>query len=57
LLQSTNNDDINLLEKLVKNHTLYVKLFKDILKPKHHFMIHYSHIMKFVEPSYMDNAF
>lgn len=40
VLQSTiNNDDINLLEKLVENHhILYVKLFKDTLKPKHHFM-------------------
>jgi len=52
VLQFTiNNDDINLLEKLVENHhVLYVKLFKDTLKPKHYFMIHYAHIMKFVGP-------
>lgn len=52
VLQSTiNNDDINLFEKLVENHhILYVKLFKDTLKPKHHFMVHYAHNMKIVGP-------
>ncbi|XP_055842787.1 uncharacterized protein LOC129909740 [Episyrphus balteatus] len=36
------NDMIDHLAELIRQHHLdYVKLFKDTLKPKHHFMVHY----------------
>ncbi|XP_066590791.1 uncharacterized protein [Prorops nasuta] len=51
-LQSTiSESDITLIDKLItQHHILYVKLFKETLKPKHHNMLHYAHIMKTVGP-------
>lgn len=41
----------NLLEFLVaEHHKLYLRLFKDRLKPKHHFMVHYVTIMRMSGP-------
>ncbi|XP_033231553.1 uncharacterized protein LOC117182573, partial [Belonocnema kinseyi] len=40
-----------LLDKLVaEHHQLYIKLFKDTLKPKHHNMVHYGRIMSMSGP-------
>lgn len=39
------------LEILIQqHHELYVQLFKDHLKPKHHFMIHYPQVIRKVGP-------
>lgn len=35
---------------IAEHHIEYVNLFKDNLKPKHHFMIHYPHIMRKLGP-------
>lgn len=46
-----NDKLINLLELLIeKHHKLYLKLSKSTLKPKYHFMVHYSSIMRQVGP-------
>jgi len=40
-------DLIACLKRLIKKHNLdYVTLFKDTLKPKHHFLTHYSSIIQ-----------
>lgn len=42
---------VSLLEFLVaEHHKMYLKLFKDRLKPKHHFMVHYGTIMRMSGP-------
>lgn len=39
------------LDALVtEHHQLYLYLFKDTLKPKHHFLLHYARVMKSVSP-------
>lgn len=39
--------DSHYLETLIKeHHELYLKLFKQTLKPKHHFMVHYGRIIR-----------
>lgn len=41
----------DLLENLIdEHHTLYIDLFGETLKPKHHLMLHYPRIMKTVGP-------
>lgn len=51
LKPSIYDNDIELIGKLVKDHhTLYIKLFGNTLKPKHHFMLHYSFIMRIIGP-------
>lgn len=40
-----------LLQTLInEHHILYIELFGETLKPKHHFMVHYPTIMKIVGP-------
>lgn len=40
-----------MLESLIyEHHQSYLTLFRDTLKPKHHFMVHYPHIIKQVGP-------
>lgn len=64
LLSSFNEESLHQLEILVKAHNeMYVKLFSDTLKPKHHFLTHYARIVKdqgkFYQPivrSKYDNA-
>lgn len=47
LLSSFNEESLNQLQILVKDHNeMYVKLFSDTLKPKHHFLTHYARIVK-----------
>lgn len=47
LLRTIDGNIINQLECLIEEHHIqYMRLFKDTLKPKHHFMIHYPHIMR-----------
>lgn len=42
---------VSLLEFLVaEHHKMYLKLFNDRLKPKHHFMVHYGTIMRMSGP-------
>ncbi|KAL6420225.1 hypothetical protein ACFW04_014596 [Cataglyphis niger] len=42
---------IEYLDALVtEHHELYLYLFKDTLKPKHHFFLHYARVMKSVGP-------
>lgn len=49
--RSVNENLICHLESLIVAHNIdYVKLFKDNLKPKHHFMIHYAHVMRQLGP-------
>jgi hypothetical protein len=51
LVQSTHNGELLLLQALIaEHHELYVSLFDDLLKPKHHFMIHYVSAIKSVGP-------
>lgn len=35
-----------LLTTLIKDHTLYMELFSQPLKPKHHYVVHYPKIIK-----------
>lgn len=51
-LQTTmSNEDIKTLSNLIKqHHILYVKLFSNTLKPKHHHMVHYPRIMENTGP-------
>lgn len=47
MAQEVTVKNINLLKALTsKHHKLYIKLFNDTLKPKHHFLLHYPHIMQ-----------
>lgn len=49
--RSFSEESICRLESLIAEHHIeYVNLFKDNLKPKHHFMIHYPHIMRKLGP-------
>lgn len=44
-------DIIIYLENLVsEHHELYVEIFNDNLKPKHHFMVHYGTIIRHIGP-------
>ncbi|XP_062534306.1 uncharacterized protein LOC134203444 [Armigeres subalbatus] len=46
-LPSYSYQDIDLLKQLVtEHHTLYLSLFKQHLKPKHHFLLHYARIIE-----------
>ncbi|XP_066596628.1 uncharacterized protein [Prorops nasuta] len=44
------NDTILIDELITQHHKLYIKLFNETLKPKHHNMLHYAHIMNAVGP-------
>jgi hypothetical protein len=51
LLSGTHNGELLLLQALIaEHHEMYVSLFLDLLKPKHHFMIHYISAIKSVGP-------
>lgn len=51
LLPAINSEELNQLEKCIKLHNkLYVELFNDNLKPKHHFLIHYCNIIRYSGP-------
>lgn len=42
---------IDLLDVLIeKHHKFVINVFKEKLKPKYHFMVHYSHIIKLIGP-------
>lgn len=42
---------IQMLESLIsEHHENYINLFKDTLKPKHHLMLHYPHVIQQVGP-------
>lgn len=44
-------DDVNEMERLIEAHlTLHQKCFKVHLKPKHHFLLHYGHIIRNMGP-------
>ena len=44
-------DELCLLRTLVaEHHYLYINLFKDNLKPKHHFMVHYARSIRILGP-------
>ncbi|XP_048514964.1 uncharacterized protein LOC125501885 [Athalia rosae] len=48
---STTAESVQLLDTLVsEHHSLYLKLFNEPLKPKHHFLIHYPRIMTTIGP-------
>lgn len=45
--EEVTDENISLLEKLTSKHyKLYIKLFNDTLKPKHHFLLHYPRVMR-----------
>lgn len=47
LMSTFNEESIKQLERLVREHNkMYVTLFNDTLKPKHHFLNHYPRIIK-----------
>ena len=47
LSTSYTNSEIIEMEKQISNHnSLYVSLFNDNLKPKHHFLTHYCSIIR-----------
>lgn len=50
LSEYTNLDLINLQSRISYHNQKYVELFSDTLKPKHHFLIHYSRIVKHSGP-------
>ncbi|XP_063380452.1 uncharacterized protein LOC134675033 [Cydia fagiglandana] len=51
LCRDIDNSTLLYLEALIsEHHESYVKLFHDTLKPKHHFMVHYPHVIKQVGP-------
>lgn len=51
LLPSFNENTLCLLNELVAKHNgQYLKLFKDNLKPKHHFLVHYSRVIRYSGP-------
>lgn len=44
---AVHRDCADLLDVLVsEHHEMYVRLFKDTLKPKHHFMVHWGRVLK-----------
>ena len=46
-----NDPDISRLDKCIKrHHKLYMKLFKESLKPKFHFLLHYLRLLKKLGP-------
>jgi hypothetical protein len=48
---SVNEADLLYLDALVReHHRFYCRFFKATLKPKHHFMLHYSTVMRLVGP-------
>jgi len=51
LQYSINESTADLLENLInEHHMLYINLFGETLKPKHHLMLHYPRVMKIVGP-------
>lgn len=51
LQYSVTESTADLLENLInEHHMLYIDLFGETLKPKHHLMLHYPRIMKIVGP-------
>lgn len=51
LQDSVTDSTADLLENLInEHHMLYIDLFDETLKPKHHLMLHYPRIMKIVGP-------
>lgn len=51
LQHSVTESTADLLENLInEHHMLYIDLFGETLKPKHHLMLHYPRIMKIVGP-------
>ncbi|KAK3929805.1 Protein translocase subunit [Frankliniella fusca] len=43
--------EIKLLDNFIsKHHTMYIDLFQQHLKPKHHFMLHYSFLIRLLGP-------
>jgi hypothetical protein len=51
LCRNIDNSTVLYLESLIsEHHESYVQLFHDTLKPKHHFMLHYPHIIKQIGP-------
>lgn len=51
LQHSVTDSTEDLLENLInEHHMLYIDLFGETLKPKHHLMLHYPRIMKIVGP-------
>lgn len=51
LQSSVSCNDVELLCNLIEeHHSLYIKLFGETLKPKHHNMLHYARIMEIIGP-------
>lgn len=51
LASSITDSELKLLKLLVtEHHQLYVQLFGESLKPKHHFMVHYAHATQIIGP-------
>jgi len=47
MAQEVTDENISLLRKLIsEHHKLYINLFDDTLKPKHHLLLHYPRIMQ-----------
>lgn len=56
--ETIDNDLLNELRECVTNHlNLLIELFNVHLHPKHHFMIHYAHIIELMGPLYATSMF
>lgn len=48
---SVEEETTDYLQVLIKeHHELYIQIFRDTLKPKHHFMLHYPTVIKMIGP-------
>lgn len=51
MARKVTDENCNLLRELTsEHHKLYINLFDDTLKPKHHLLLHYSRIMQQIGP-------
>lgn len=48
--QFTESKILNLKQLIYQHNSIYVRLFHDTLKPKHHFLIHYPTIIQYSGP-------
>lgn len=46
----TKSDCESMKQLIFEHHSLYIKLFGYVLKPKHHFLVHYAIIMEKLDP-------
>lgn len=51
MAEEVTDENCSLLKKLTsEHHKLYINLFDDVLKPKHHLLLHYPRVMQQIGP-------